>query len=203
MYTKIYTLPFSGFGFAKGPTNESLSKEPKKMKPPLSVFVNAGNLDASSLANSTEAELTLSLLEWFDLWESRPHILDDEIIGNAGMLVGDAGFENIDRAVFNWITTKFSTLRQEIGADFLCGYWRTTQKIDDAMILPFINLLDRIEIESWAFAASVYALYRLAFGNAELTEATRQQLHSHLLVFRERMIRQGIHEGISQSLVDL
>jgi hypothetical protein len=170
----------------------------------LSIFSNARSLTPAALEGFTRDEVVNALRRWFELWEGRPHLLDFEVIGDAGSLLGSAGYGRLDDDAMSWSAESPSVLRREIAADFVAGYWRTAPVVSVQAVSAMTVALDTLPMPSSAYASSLLALYRLTAAAEQRIPGERlSELRATLVHCVDLLEATGLHQGVVATLTRL
>lgn len=168
---------------------------------PFTALTNARDTDPGLIRDLPRDTVVSRLREWFGIWEQRSGEVDHEVLGDAGILLGESGHPNIDGDAGAWHDERPSIRREEIVSDFLAGYWRTAAKANADVVLGLVGWLNRIPVESWPFAATLLALFVAATTrDLELPDAIRAEVRRRLLTELTALRRSGLHKGVAQYL---
>jgi len=164
-------------------------------------LTNAKNYDATVFEGTSRPELLECLRAWFNGWEEeRPNAVDDEVLSDAGILLGKSGYENLDKETLDWYLERSSSIRHEIMADFLIGYWRTAKQAHADVIQRLLLSLNELPHESWAYAASLLALYKAVSSRIVRPSSLLQDVRNALLNHLNHLQEAGLHKGVAQFL---
>src|SRR5258706_11095045 len=161
----------------------------------------AKDYDETVFKDTSRSELIECLRAWFNVWEEgQPKALDYEALSDAGRLVGRSGHENLDKETLDWYLERRSPIRHEIMADFLIGYWRTAKQADADVLKRMLLSLNELTHESWAYAASLLALYMAVSSGIVSPPSPLQDVQNALLNHLNHLEVTGLHNGVAQLL---
>lgn len=109
------------------------------------------------LQAAPRSDIESAIVAEFEAWQRRGRADIDEL-PFAGAMVGRLDIENADQCAYEWAGGDASSLKLEIVADFLWGYWPFSRRVHEPMILELLSALLKLPRHSDAYGSVMLAL---------------------------------------------